>query len=339
MSVRLKDIAADVGVSIVTVSKVLRNLGRVGPKTRARILKRTKELGYRPNLSAYSLATGRTFLIGLIVPDLMHPFFAAIAKCVSGSVRALGYSVVISSSEEDADLERQEIRSLLARRVDALVIASSQRRPAGRVFKEIEDDGVPYILLDRKIPGLKAHFVGVDDEAIGILATEHLIDRGYRRIAHIRGPELSTAEGRLRGYRRALRRHGYNGSERLIVRIGSSDDRGEECGFDAMQKLLAKRPRPDAVFCYNDIIAFAAMRAIRSAALNVPQDVAVIGVSNISKFSPWDTGKVPLSTIDQNVYRIGDQVAKLALRLIDSGAKAPIERILLPPTLVMRTST
>ena len=106
-----------------------------------------------------------------------------------------------------------------------------------------------------------------------------------------------------------------------------------------MHKLLAMRPRPDAVFCYNDIIAFGAMRAILSAGMKVPQDVAVIGASNISKFSPWDTGHVTLSTVDQNVYMIGDQTAKLVLRLIDSGATAPVERILLPPTLVVRSST
>src|SRR5215469_4107295 len=127
MTVRMKDIARDLGVSVVTVSKVLRNHSDIGPETRERVLRRIKELKYRPNLAARALVTGRTHSVGLIVPDLVHPFFADIAKALSGVLRGRRYGLLISSSEEDPALERDEIDQLLARRVDALIIASAQR--------------------------------------------------------------------------------------------------------------------------------------------------------------------------------------------------------------------
>jgi DNA-binding LacI/PurR family transcriptional regulator len=200
--VRMKDIARDMGLSTVTISKVLRGHSDISEETRKRVLKRMKELNYQPNLAARALITGRTSTIGLVVPDLLHPFFAQIAKAVSAGIRGQGYSLIITSSEEDPDLERQEIEQLLARRVDVMLIASAQWTV--ETFRRIEERKIPYILIDRWFAGLAANFVGVDDEAVGAIATGHLIDQGCRRIAHIRGPETSTAVGRLEGYRRAL---------------------------------------------------------------------------------------------------------------------------------------
>ena len=124
MSMRMKDIARDLGLSVITISKVLRNLPDVGDETRERVLARVKELDYQPNLAARSLATGRTYLVGLVVPDLLHPFFAEIAKALSDVLKGSGYYLIISSSEEDPDMEEQEIKQLLARRLDTLIIAS-----------------------------------------------------------------------------------------------------------------------------------------------------------------------------------------------------------------------
>ncbi len=191
MAVRMKDIAQDLGVSVVTVSKVLRNHSDISPETRERVLKRMKELNYRPNLAARALVTGRTNMIGLVVPDLVHPFFAEVAKGLSKVLRKKGFSLVISSSEEDPELEQQEIDNLLARGVDALILASTQWTVES--FRRIEEQKTPYVLLDRKFSGLHANFVGVDDDLVGFLATKHLIEQGCRTIAHIRGTDTSTA--------------------------------------------------------------------------------------------------------------------------------------------------
>src|ERR1035437_2727403 len=201
MAVRMKDIARDLGLSVVTVSKVLRNLPDISEGTRQRVLKRMHELNYHPNLAARALVTGRSFTIGLVVPGLVHSFFSEIAKGLSSVLRMQGYRLLISTSEEDSALERAEIDDLLARRVDALVIASTEWTV--ETFRQIEEREMPYVLIDRSFPGLPANFVGVDDEEVGRLATEHLISIGCRHIAHIRGSEISPAVVRLAGYRQA----------------------------------------------------------------------------------------------------------------------------------------
>src|SRR5579875_2851372 len=173
MAVRMKDIAKDLGLSVVTISKVLRNHPDIAEETRERVLKRVKELDYQPNIMARSLVTGRSYLIGLIVPDLLHPFFAEIAKALSAALAERGYSVIISSSEENPEMEEREIRQLTGRRLDGLVVASSGNDP--QPFLRMEQHQIPYVLLDRAVPGLSANFVGINDEAAGRLATEHLI--------------------------------------------------------------------------------------------------------------------------------------------------------------------
>src|SRR5919205_3308744 len=148
--VRLKDIARDLNVSVMTVSKVVRGRPDVGAETRSRVLARIKELNYQPNWVARSLAARRTFMIGLVVPDLMHSFFAEIAKGVAAAIRPLGYDVVICNSEEDSAFEASEVERLLARQVDGLLIASAQPPDTTGVFERIEARGVPYVLIDRR---------------------------------------------------------------------------------------------------------------------------------------------------------------------------------------------
>ena len=335
MAVRMKDIARDLGVSVVTVSKVLRNHSDISEETRQRVLKRMKELHYRPNLAARALITGRTFTIGLIVPDLLHPFFAQIAKALSGVFRQRGYSLILSSSEEDPELEKQELDVLLTRRVDAILIASAQWTVES--FRQIEDQKIPYVLIDRQFVGLAANYVGVDDEAAGALATGHLIEQGCRRIAHIRGPEVSTAIGRAEGYRRALAQHGLTPLPGFLISMGASgDERGEAGGYQAARMLLAMEPRPDGIFCYNDPAAMGVMHAILDAGLRIPEDIAVVGCGNVH-YS--DLLRVPLSTIDQNSQAIGERAAELALALID--AKAPVRpsSICITPELAIRASS
>lgn len=328
------DIARDLHVSIVTVSKVLRNHPDISPETKERVLKRIKELNYRPNLAARALVTGRSYSVGLVVPDLVHPFFSEVGKAISRVLRKNGYSLVIASSEEDAQLEQQEIEQLLSRRVDALVVASAQSGVES--FRRIEEQKTPYVLLDRKFAGLSANFVGVDDEEIGVLATEHLAQCGRRRIAHIRGPEISTASGRLEGYRRALARQGLAPLPGYIARGKSGDDAGDSSGREAMCGLLRLDPRPDAVFCYNDPTALGAMSAILDAGLRIPEDIALIGCGNVhySQFL-----RVPLSTIDQNSALLGERAAKLALSLIGGKEAARPKVLLLKPRLIARAST
>lgn len=335
MATRLKDIANELGLSVVTVSKVLRDHPDIGAETRKRVLKRMRELNYQPNIAARTLVTGRTWTLGLVVPDLLHPFFAEIAKAISSETRRQGYSLLISSSDEDPDLEVQEIKQLLARRVDVIMVASAQWTVD--CFRTIEEHKTPYILIDRWFKGLDANFVGVDDEAVGVLATSHLFEQGCRRIAHIRGPEVSTAVGRLEGYKRALASYNLTPSQGHIVSLGASGDhRGEKGGYEAARKLLMTVPRPDGIFCFNDPSALGAMRAILDTGLRIPEDVAVVGCGNLS-YS--DFLRVPLSSVDQGSENIGRCAADLALKIARKKTQARPKSELITPRVVVRASS
>jgi LacI family transcriptional regulator len=330
----MKDIARDLGVSVITVSKVLRNHPDVGDGTRERVLARVKELDYRPNLAARSLVTGRTYLIGLVVPDLLHPFFAEIAKSLSEALRQGGYYLIVSSSDEDPDLEEEEINQLLARRLDTLIIASC--RPTVELFFRIEKQKTPYVLIDRCLPGLAANFVGVDDEAVGTLATKHLIDIGCKRIAHIRGPQTSPGIGRVEGYKRALTQNGFKVIEDYIITEPKGDVETRQRGAHAMRQLLSLKPRPDGVFCFNDPMAMGAMNYALDQGVRIPEDIAVIGCGNLHYD---DALSVPLSSINQHSRRIGQEAARIALGILDSKIMPKPENVVLQPELVVRRST
>lgn len=335
MAIRLKDIANDLGLSVVTISKVLRDHPDIAAETRRRVLKRIRELNYQPNFAARSLVTGRTWTLGLVVPDLLHPFFAEIAKAISVETRKHGYSLLISSSDEDPELEAQEIKQLLARRVDVILIASAQW--SVDCFRMIEEHKTPYILLDRRFQGLDANFVGVDDEAVGSLATSHLIEQGCKRIAHIRGPEVSTAIGRLEGYKRVLASYNLTPLPGHIVSLGTSGDhRGEKGGYEAAKRLLASEAKPDGIFCFNDPSALGAMRAILEAGLRIPEEVAVIGCGNLS-YS--DFLRVPLSSVDQGSENIGKSAAELALKIARQQDPIRPKAELITPHVVVRASS
>jgi LacI family transcriptional regulator len=192
------------------------------------------------------------------------------------------------------------------------------------------------VLIDRNLTGLDANYVGTDDEAIGLLATEHLIEVGCKRIAHLRGPDNSPGAGRLKGYQNALAKHdlkslsGYVSMPRLV------DVQSRESGAELMRQLLALNPRPDGVFCYNDPMAIGAIHAILDAGLRVPADIAVIGSGNLH----YDTElRIPLSSIDQQTDMIGERAGRLTLSLLESKTHPHNKTIIIQPQLVVRAST
>ena len=332
MAVRMKDIADDLGVSLMTVSKALRNHSDISEKTRNRVLARMRELNYQPDWIARSMVTGRTFVVGLVLPDLMHSFFAEVAKGVARRLQPLGYQVVISDTEEDGEVERRHVDVLVNRRVDGLIIASAQKKGRLDLFHMLARNKIPYVLIDRMLTGADANYVGVKDDELGAMATEHLIAQGCRRVAHLRGPAVATGAGRLRGYRRALARHGMPPNPAYVI----GGQYGDNTGYDAMRELLKADPRPDGVFCYNDPVAAGALKAILEANLRVPEDIAVIGAGNVH-YS--DLLRVPLSTIDQSSTAIGETAADLLVNCMDARKPSPARHIFIPPRLVVRDSS
>jgi LacI family transcriptional regulator len=333
MAVRLKDIARDLGVSVVTVSKVLRGNADIGEETRKRVLKRMKDLNYQPNMMARGLASGRTYTVGLVVPDLVHPFFAEFAKSLGGVLRTSNRALILASSEEDPEIERQEIRTLLNRGVDVLMIASCQVNL--RNFYELGDNRTPYLLFDRNFPHLAAHFVGTDDVVVGELATNHLIEIGRKRIAHIGGRNSSPSYDRLRGYRNALAAAHLPIDENLVVSRERVEETGDEVGYQVMQEFLRQEKRPDAVFCYNDLTAIGAIDATLKAGLRVPEDIAFIGCGNL-RYANYL--RVPLSSVDHGTTELGRVAGQFALELSAKPQQDP-RSVLVPSTVVAREST
>ncbi len=334
MPVRLKDIAQDLGVSTVTVSKVLRGNLDISSATRERVLQRMKELDYRPNMLARGLASGRSYAVGLVVPDLVHPFFAEFAKSLAAVLRSHHLAFLLASSEENPELETEEVRTLIRRGVDVLVLASCHNTMP--IMAEAEAANVPVLLVDRRFPKMGTSFVGSDDVLAGELATEHLIATGGRRIAHIGGMLNSPSVDRLRGFEKAMQAAGLSVPPEYVIRRAAMEEGGDRTGFEAMQQLLALPERPDAVFCYNDISAVGAMDAVLAAGLRVPEDVAVIGCGNL-RYAAYL--RVPLSSIDQGTAELGRAAGEMAWRLSQKEGAGLRERILLRPQVVARTST
>lgn len=333
--IRMKDIARDLGVSAVTVSKVLRDHPDIGQATKERVLKRVQELQYRPNLMARSLVTGRTSLIALVIPDLAHAFFTEVAISISEVLRKHGYTTLIAWTAEDEKLQLSEIEHLLSFGADAMIVATSGSDTA--CFDLLQQRDVPFVLLDRDVPAFKVPYVGVDDLLIGRMATEHLIRTGCKRIGHIMGPPMSPGKLRFEGYKAALEAAGIPFREKYVVTPSGPGPRGYHHGFEATERLLKEKPQIDGIFCFNDPIAIGSIEAVFAAGLRIPKDVAIIGVGN----HPLGQAlRLPLSTVDQDSRALGEKSAKAVLAILDKTKKtAAPRRTVLKPKLLLRATT
>jgi LacI family transcriptional regulator len=215
-----------------------------------------------------------------------------------------------------------------------LVIASSGGDT--EAFARMDRIGHPYVLIDRQFPDISANFVGIDDEAAGRLATNHLIDQGCKKIAHIRGRENSTGIRRFNGYRQALEERGLPFLDSYVVARNNVDTKSDEMGREAMRLLLKLKPIPDGVFCYNDPLAIGAINAIREAGLRIPQDIALVGCGNLHYNGSL---RVPLSSIDQHSQLIGERAGHMTLDLIEQKVRPQPRSIILEPALVVRESS
>jgi LacI family transcriptional regulator len=334
MPVILKDIARALDISVITVSKVMRDQPDVAAETRKRVLAKAQELGYRPNLTARGLVTGKSSQVGVIVPTLLHPFFAEVLEGLASTMKLAGYAVMISSSMEDPVIEEAAIEQLLGHRMDGLIIASCSFSPTK--FKQLNEQGIPFVLIDRFFPDFRTDFVGVDDRAVGRIATEHLIQMGCKRIAHIRGLPFTTGVGRFEGYKLALQSHGMKFDPDLVSPYMTADARDWQRSLLAMRTLLAGKRRPDGVFCYNDPMAIAAVDVALEAGLRIPQDIAFIGCDNLH----YDESlRAPLSSVDHHSSQIGERAAKALLRRLKDKTPSAARHVVLQPSLVIRKSS
>jgi LacI family transcriptional regulator len=295
------------------------------------VLRCAKALGYQPNRWARSLVTRRSSIIGVVIPDIAHSFFAEITNGIEEVVEKAGYDILLCHSRGDAERERAEIQMLVGSRVDGLIVASEQPEGAPAPFTELQKREVPFVLIDRFFPQRDFLSVRVDDRAAGRLAAECLIELGHRRIAHIRGPRLSPASLRYRGYLAALRANGLPVRREWIV-AGNFDI---ESGREAMRHLLRLNARPTAVFAGNDPMAIGAVYACRDAGLRIPADVSIVGAGNIEGAhhpNPF------LTTVDWPRVELGKTAAALLLEVIANPGGAAAGKVF-EPRLLIRQST
>ena len=330
-STTMKRIASELGVSITTVSKVLNNHDDISPATRARVMAKVEELGYRPNAVARSLTLRRTHTLGIVIPDLMHSFFVEIIAGVEPVASDRGYGLLLCSSDESSEKERSELRLLHGRQVDGIILAPSQGSGNAEVLRELHAHGTGLVMIDRDdYPNVPCHRVLTDDEQVGRLATEHLLGAGRRAIGPVAGPRLTHARRREKGWKDALSEAGIRVPADWIAPAGFM----ESDGYSAMKRLMAVRPRIDAVFAANDPSAIGAMKAIWDAGAKIPDDIAVVGAGDVIH---GDLLRVPLTTVAWSRTDLGREAAELLLDGSDHPDDAP-RRVIVPPHLVIRES-
>ena len=336
MGATLHDVARLAGVSIKTVSKVVNGHPEVGADTRARVLDAVQQLGYRPNLSARGLRSGRTGVIGLVVPTLREPYFGELADAVLREAAARGLGVLVEQTGDDRDAELQTLAGGRLRFTDGLLFSPAL---LGQEDVDALDAGVPLVLLGERIFGGPTDHVVMHNTSSARAAVEHLLTLGRRRIALIgarddEGDGSSSASLRLLGYRRALQDAGIPIDPALIRRTGRWN---RAAGADAARGLLRDGVAFDGLFAMNDSLGLGALRALGEAGVRVPADVAVIGFDDLdeSRYS------VPsMSSIDPGK----DEIAALAVQLLveriaETGPRAAPRTVKPDFRLVVREST
>jgi LacI family transcriptional regulator, galactose operon repressor len=331
MPVTLADIARELGVSKMTVSRAINDHPLISPETRNRVLEVAKRMNYQPNQYARALATKRSHLIGVVVPDLMNLYFAEVLRSIESVIRPAGFQLLICSAEEDPSRELGEVEALL-QRTDGLIISSVLSPTDTKAYRKILKDGAKLVLVDRTMERLNCPAVATDNVLVGRIATEHLIKLGHRRVGHLRGDSSSVGEERLEGYRQALAANKLKYDESLVRACGLLESEG----YEAMRKWLAEGDVPKAIFAVNDPAAIGAMQALSAAGLTPGRDVALVGAGNIHY---GDILGVPLSTVSWSRSEMGEQAARLLIGLIE-GKETPKKaaRVVLPPELVIRSS-
>ncbi len=331
MPVTLADIAREIGVSKMTVSRAINNNPLISPETRERVLDVARRMNYQPNQHARALATNRSYLIGLIVPDLMNLYFAEVTRAIESVTRPAGFQLLICSSDEDVSRELEEVKTLL-QRTDGLIISSVFPPTETRAYRKMIKDGAKFVLVDRTMKQLGCPAVATDNVLVGRLATEHLIRLGHRRIGHLRGDGSSVSGDRFDGYKQALAKRKLRFEKNLVRECGLLESEG----YEAMRSWLAESEVPEAIFAVNDPAAIGAMQAFEEVGLRAGKDVALVGAGNIHYGAML---RVPLTTISWSRRDMGQNAANLLIQLIEGKAEnAKPEQIILPPELIIRDS-
>lgn len=328
----IKDIARELQVSVSTVSRGLRDTYDVSPETREKVLAMAARLNYKPNFNAIGLVNNKTHNIGIILPAIANYYFATVITGIQEIAYNKGYNIVLYVTNDSPETELSVIENLANTRLDGLIVCVSSQSDACDHFQQIIDCGTPIVFFDRVASKINTSKVMQDDYNGAFEAVEHLAKNGYKKIAHLAGPEgLLFTQNRLQGYLDALAKYKLPVREEWIIYGGFA----QECGEEGVYQLLQCEQRPDAIFVVNDRKAIGAMLALKQCQIKIGKEMGVVGFTNdpvSSIISP------SLTTVAEPALEIGRKSCELLLKHITKKNFSPQE-IILPGKLMIREST
>jgi DNA-binding LacI/PurR family transcriptional regulator len=326
----IKDLAKAAKLSPSTVSRALNDHPRIGAKTKKRVQKLARSMGYTPNLLARGLVTQKNFLLGLLVYDFRNPFYAELTRSIQDTAEEHGFWLIQSSTDDDPDKSRLLVDSMMRVGVEGLIFASCQLEDP--LVEALLDQGFPLMLANRRLRKDRGNYVVMDNVYGAYLVVNHLIRLGYRRIAMIRGPHgLSTSADRYQGYLEAMQEKGLE-IDRELVKEGPFFS--QETGYTFTRRLMRLRQPPEAIFCGDDYMALGAMKALAEMELKVPEDVGLVGFDDAEISSH---PQIQLTTVSQDAQEMGRRATRILLQAIAGKLPEP-QHILLEPHLVIRES-
>lgn len=332
--VTIKDIAKQLGVSVATVSRALRDLPDIHPDTKKMVLDLAKELDYQPNVLASSLVKSKTKTLGLIVPDLGYYFFSTVVKAVEDAAIAAGYSLLIAQTQESFERELTNIQNLSRSQVEGIIISLSRETVNFDHLTRLQRRGIPLVFFDRDSEEIDASKVMVDNEQSAYEAVKHLIENGCKRIAFLAGPKnVSVSNQRRLGYLRALEEAGIQADANLIIH----SDYFQDSAISKTHLLMKEVNRPDGILVVSDRLAIGVLIALRELNISVPDEVKMVSFNNepiCSLISPT------ISSISQPLEEIGRLSVELLLEQIEHKTDNPVPRVeVLKTKLIVRESS
>lgn len=328
----IKDIARNLGVSVSTVSRALKDHPDISPETKLMIKTYAEQVNYRPNVLALSLRRQKSYTIGLIIPAIVHHFFSSVISGMEELAYKEGYNLIICQSNENQHREAINLQTLIDHRVDGILVSLSKTTQSFDPFIEAFESGLPIVFFDRVCPDIESDRILTDDFLGGKIATEHLIKRGCKNILHLAAPQqLLIGRGRYQGYCEALRNKGILLKEELTLKCDTPEE------VVALEKhLVDLAPRIDGIFAVNDSTAIAAIQILQKAGFNVPGDIAVVGFGD----GPNATIIHPeLTTVVQKGFEMGRAAVRLLLQRLNNPAAAiSPQTITFKPVMKVRES-
>ncbi|KDN55858.1 LacI family DNA-binding transcriptional regulator [Flavobacterium seoulense] len=332
--ITISDIAKELGIAPATVSRALSNHPEISTATKKKVKAVAERLDYRPNKMASSLRSGKTKLIGVLIPTAEHLFFGSVIHGISNLASQHGYDVLIYQSNESEAFEKKGIDTFIDARVDGILVSISKNTTDFSHFELAKEKNIPIAFFDRTNDSLEISSVCIDDYLGAFMATESLIKSGYQRIAHISGPEhIKAFSERIRGYKAALSQYKIAFDSNLIYTGNISIDAGR----NGVQHFLKLERKPDAIFGVEDFTALGALKELKTIGIKVPEEFGVIGFCN-DLFGEHITPS--LSTIDQKTVQMGEEAFNLIYELISKKSeKTNYQKRILTPTLILRESS